>query len=435
MEDILNKKGKFWVVGDEETKFDATLDYDSDYILKTDLDSSLAEKFNEMIIFVGEIDGIPVTLYKSSLSAWYGNLEFMVQYIFKNYDHCNSVSFKNVQFQFDKLNKWISDSAHVINMDKMEICVELQNKQIVLDDFTINLLFDDILNKSTKSPSINFNISYDYNESKDFLDILKDIKILKNFFIFAIYSNINLKELKILLRQDESVQEITVFSKYFTTGSMGYNWYSMLMQYFEIEDSIETIIKNWFNSYFKFKPFFDIYFLNIESNLYAEALLITYVEALEYFMSHNELYDDKFMKSEEYESIFNRFEEFIESLDITDDHKESLKGAVKHGYSYNLRKRLKNLFKKLDKYEVTRELVREYGKPKDFINIVVFTRNYYTHYGDKNKFVKSGGELLLLDFTLRLILDLSLLNELGLSEEYINKILRKKLEYFPKLLE
>ena len=123
MEDILNKKGKFWVVGDEETKFDATLDYDSDYILKTDLDSSLAEKFNEMIIFVGEIDGIPVTLYKSSLSAWYGNLEFMVQYIFKNYDHCNSVSFKNVQFQFDKLNKWISDSAHVINMDKMEICL------------------------------------------------------------------------------------------------------------------------------------------------------------------------------------------------------------------------------------------------------------------------------------------------------------------------
>ena len=71
----------------------------------------------------------------------------MIEYIFKNYDFNQELSFKEIKFQFDKLNKWITDSAYVMNMNQDELSCEIQNKHINLDNFSIDLLFDDILNK------------------------------------------------------------------------------------------------------------------------------------------------------------------------------------------------------------------------------------------------------------------------------------------------
>lgn len=432
MNDITYKKGEFWSVKSEQDKFKGKIYIKNNYIyLKTDLDKSLKENYLKITDLIGKIDDIPVTLHNVHLSCDYDNLIFMVEYLFKNHGSCN-LSFKKVKFKFDYLDNWITNSAYVLNMDKIKSTCEIPNKTLNLEGFTLTLLFDEIINKTSRKPMINFKMLLDYSNAKLFEDILKDIAIVKNFFMFSIYSKINLKEVTMIMENDN---EINIYSNFFIPKDVKiYNWFNVMMQYHEIEDNLENILKNWINSYDTFKPFFDIYFLNVISKLYPEALLITYIESLEFFMRKNELFDDKFMEQEEFEEIFSELNDVIDSLQITDDHKSSLISRIKHGYEYTLRKRLKDLFKKLDKYDVIRELVEEYGKPKNFINIVVFTRNYYTHYGDKNKYVKYGKELMSLNLTLRLIIDLCLLNELKLPEDYINTIIRKKLKYFPKLI-
>lgn len=437
MDEIFNETGEFWIIGNEESKFSGKLISNEHYFLESNLNSALKEDYKNVTTIIGKINGIYVTLYKTHLYNNSNNLGFMIEYIFKNYDFNQELSFKEIKFQFDKLNKWITDSAYVMNMNQVELSCEIQNKHVNLDNFSIDLLFDDILNKKTDNYLINFKILFYYNKFREFEDILKDIEILKNFFTLAIYSKINLIEITILIKdENNSQQEINIFSKHnISNNNVDYNWFDMIIQYHEIERNFGEILQNWFEKYSTFKPFFDIYFLNITSKLYAEALLITYIDSLEYFMSHNDLFDDKFMTPHDYEQIFNKFQTFIESLDIDDDHKTALKNTVEHGYSHTLRKRLKDLFKKLKDYEVLNEIISQYGKPKEFINIVVNTRNYYTHYGNKNQWVASGDKLLILDFTLRLILDLCILNELKLPKNYINNILRKKLTYSLKLLK
>ena len=431
MNNITNKTGKFWS-NESKDKFKGKIYIKNNNIyLKTDLDKSLKENYVKITDLIGKIDDIYVTLHKVHLSNDYDNLIFMVEYLFKNHDS-SDLSFKQVKFKFDNLDEWITNSAYVLNMDKIKASCEIPNKTLNLGKFTLTLLFDDIIPKTSRNPMINFKMLLVYRDDMAFEDILKDIDIVKNFFIFCVYSKINLKEISMIM---ENNCEINVYSNFFIPKDVeNYNWFNVLMQYHEIEADFENILKNWLNSYDTFKPFFDIYFLNVISKLYAEALLITYIESLEFFMRNNELFDDKFMESEEYDGIFNELNEVIDSLQITDNHKSSLISRIRYGYEYTLRKRLKDLFRKLDKYDVTRELVEEYGKPKDFINIVVLTRNYYTHYGDKNQFVKTGKELMSLDLTLRLIIDLCLLNELKLPKNYVNAIIRKKLKYFPRLI-
>lgn len=432
MNDITNKTGEFWSIESGQDKFKGKIYIKNNYIyLKTNLDKSLQENYLKITDLIGKIDDIPVTLHKVHLSCNYDTLIFMAEYLFKNHGSCD-LSFKKVKFKFDYLDDWITNSAYVLNIDKLKATCEIPNKTLNLEDSTLTLLFEDIINKTSRKPMINFKMLLNYSNEKLFEDILKDIDIVKNFFMFSIYSKINLKEVTIIMEND---YEINIYSSFSIRKDVEiYNWFNVIMQYHEIEDDLENILKNWINSYDTFKPFFDIYFLNVISKLYPEALLITYVESLEFFMRKNEIFNDKFMEEEEFKEIFNELNEVIDSLQITDDHKSSLNSRIKYGYEYTLRKRLKDLFKKLDKYEVIRELVGEYGKPNDFINIVVFTRNYYTHYGDKNKYVKYGKELMSLDLTLRLIIDLCLLNELKLPEDYINTIIRKKLKYFPKLI-
>lgn len=158
-----------------------------------------------------------------------------------------------------------------------------------------------------------------------------------------------------------------------------------------------------------------------------ETMFLTYSQALEAFIRKNDNFDKFYMSFDEYDRIKDEFYDCMGNMKLDRDYRRSLKSRIKYGNEYSLRKRLKMLINYLGEYELINVLNDKYhGK---FINYVVDTRNYYTHYGDIGQYKTSGGELLLLTCDLKLLLELCLLHELKLSSDLINLILSKKINY------
>ena len=124
------------------------------------------------------------------------------------------------------------------------------------------------------------------------------------------------------------------------------------------------------------------------------------------------------MGIEEYEDIKNQIIDFIQELIKNEDHKNSLGNKIKFGNEISLRKRLKELINDLKDYEIINKIIDR--KKDKFIGEVVDTRNYYTHYDDSSNFKKDNEKLHILNFKLKILIELIILKELGFYEEFID---------------
>ena len=161
----------------------------------------------------------------------------------------------------------------------------------------------------------------------------------------------------------------------------------------------------------------------MDSNFTAELLFISYTQAIESYIRKSN-YDNFYMDKDEYEWIYKDLKAFINRNQyLSKSHKASLKSRVKFGNEHSLRKRLKDLVESLDEFLLIDYLNDKYEQ--NFVNIVIENRNYYTHYDKKDDLVKSGIKLVLLTLDLRLLLELCILKEMGISKELIDKNLKK----------
>jgi hypothetical protein len=103
---------------------------------------------------------------------------------------------------------------------------------------------------------------------------------------------------------------------------------------------------------------------------------------------------------------------------LDQEFQERLKSAVRYGYQFSLRTRLKSLFAKLS--DKTKEaVVRE--KRQTFINDTVRVRNYLTHFDetDRPDIVDNVQGIYNLNQRLRALLVVLLLTYLGVPEEVV----------------
>lgn len=82
---------------------------------------------------------------------------------------------------------------------------------------------------------------------------------------------------------------------------------------------------------------------------------------------------------------------------------------------------MKDLIAYLKDYDIIREITSE--KPNKFIEDVINNRNYYDENSD---FKKDIGKLITLNFKLKLLIELCILNELDFNDEFIESKLKIK---------
>jgi hypothetical protein len=190
--------------------------------------------------------------------------------------------------------------------------------------------------------------------------------------------------------------------------------HEMKLPFTKLAGDTEALFRSWFTNERALEPVYDLLvgtIYNSQQSVYTTFL--TLAHAVESF--HRRVCGGAYTSESNYEPIRNSLWAAIPP-DLADDFQGRLKNAVKYGYQYSLRTRLRGLLKTLDERTIE-AIVRE--KPQGFISLVVAVRNYLTHYdeGDKPTIVDDPVGVHNLNERLRGLLTVLLLTHLGVPEK------------------
>jgi hypothetical protein len=126
---------------------------------------------------------------------------------------------------------------------------------------------------------------------------------------------------------------------------------------------------------------------------------------------------------EDYANVRYVLEKAIPDWVEKEHHEKSLKSRIKYGNEFSLRTRLNKIFA-----EYQENLIEFIENKNAFIEKVIDTRNYLTHYDKKEK-AAIGEELDPIIQKLKILLKICLLTELGFSSEEIKKLFSRNKRY------
>lgn len=188
----------------------------------------------------------------------------------------------------------------------------------------------------------------------------------------------------------------------------------MNLSFRELANHSDHLFGSWFTNETLFNPVYDL-LVGTYGRQSERTKFRALAQALESF--HRGAYGGVYVSVDEYEPIRETLCSAIPP-GIDKDFQDRLKAAVKYGYQYSLRTRLKLLLQKL-RDQTKEALLGE--KPQTFIDLTVRVRNYLTHFDEAEKpaVVDDTTHMYNLNQRLRALLIVLLLTYLGVPEEKI----------------
>lgn len=181
-----------------------------------------------------------------------------------------------------------------------------------------------------------------------------------------------------------------------------------------IKNDVGGFIEKWFANSEKLKPVYTLLTATYYNRqMYVESEFLTLMQAIETF--HRRELGGKYLAESDYEEYYAEMVKALPSS-TPSDLKERLKQYLRHGNELSLRKRIVQLTDGLS--ADTRKKIAE--NIDEFVEKLVATRNYLTHYEkQKGEVIKSIEEYFHMNAKLTAILSLLLLKRIGLREEEI----------------
>ena len=171
------------------------------------------------------------------------------------------------------------------------------------------------------------------------------------------------------------------------------------------EDELKPMLNEFFADYFS-------------PSAYLQDRFMATVRVIESF--HRRTSENYYMPEEEYlKGLFKTFMEPVQDArrqcKISDSFRDRLKSQLRYGSEYALRKRLNDLFALHGEKFLTLFVDEE---QRTFVNHVVDTRNWFTHFDEKlkHKAIRGGKELSYLNLRLQLFTVALLLRYIGLPQ-------------------
>jgi ApeA N-terminal domain 1 len=182
----------------------------------------------------------------------------------------------------------------------------------------------------------------------------------------------------------------------------------------QIKEQFEEVIQEWFKKAELLEPIYILYFGTLYApGAYLHQRFLTLVQAVEAY--HRRVKGTTDLPEEDHKK---RCEAILQS--VPEKHQEWVKQKLQHSNEVSLRRRLNML---VDEHL---SVLSEHIKKRDFVNDVVNTRNYLTHYDKslENKAAKML-QLFCLCEKLKTLIEVCLLSELGFSREKIKSMMQK----------
>jgi len=378
------------------------------------------------------IPGIPT-------SSFHANLVF----IGAHFHRLEDIKFKSMSVHYLHLEEWANISGFDENLWDKEGVLTVRYKSP--EPFQANI--SDELKISIKSQATEMSLSVapkqatikekteikvETSEDKPFEDYRKIMAHIQNFLTLAVTE----------LVHPTAIQGITSLNEEMMNNKTHYPPVKivyrlpdipkppktllesdMLFTFGDISDRFEVFLKKWFEKADLLQPVYDLYFGTLYNpHMYLEHRFLSLIQAIESL--HRRIHGGQYLPNEEYKDVYNALLSAIPDR-VPTELKERLKEYLKYGNELSLRQRLKGVF---DKYHETLNAFIE--DKKAFIQKVVDTRNYLTHYDeDLEERAASGADLYHLTQKLKLLLEICLLTELGFSSAEIKGLFSRNRRY------
>jgi hypothetical protein len=437
----LQYSGEWWSPTSPENKIHGSLIFNQDKGARLTLDARLDSEptiinglasDNTKITLDGCIQNISeLAAILKIPSEFYAHQVYVGTHFTKHED----IKFSFLYCHFANLNEWIMKNGFSFEKDTFtDLTIRYQNPSNISISINpeLNLLIDFWCPYSLKKHSeINLKqvarIQFRPTQSKtiDYYSVL--VKHFRNFLCFATQETVFTKELSGFISDESPKTEIKIFYQLDSPVDIDIDAYNSLFNFKDIENKFENCLQNWFNKYADIEPVCQLYFGSLYGRfVYLNLKFLSLVQAVE-------AYHRRFLLNEELlpEEHAKRITSILSKAPT--EHLEWLKTKLKYSNEPSLRRRLSSIFKKFA------PLTNIIPNEDFFINKVVATRNYMTHYDLALKTERAADkELVLITEELRAIVEMCLLNELGFTlEETRNLITRfyeQKIKYYQSLL-
>lgn len=453
--DKFEYKGIWWLPDKPEKQISGTLRFTPNEGAILDLIGSFKDikDINKMLepeIILGiSSNGKNITLHKCFetksganlpgllTSSFYANEVFVGAHFQKSED----IKFRELSIRYSYLDGWVNISGFDIQYpDKKEVVIKYKQPEPIQASISedckifidITYLTHSIVQKETSIKQKTY-IKIEHSIEKSLDEYRGIMRNIQNFLSLGItepvypLAIIGITEANKQIINDRPYNPpIEIYYRLPEISKAPRTLYphDMLFTFKDISDRFEIFLKNWFEKANTLGPVYDLYFGTLYNpRMYLQHQFLSLIQAIEAY--HRRKFEGKYLSDDDYEPIYEKLKEFISKLAIEPSFKEALNSKLNYGNEYSLRKRLKDLFEKY------KEVVNNFIKDKDiFINKVVDTRNYLTHY-DKNLKEKAvdGEQLYYVTQQLKIVIMICLLSELGFNFKEIKNLLARNRRY------
>ena len=388
---------------------------------------------------VGIIDGGLITLddcfYGDPIGHWLGETPTSIihahfAFIGYHFGEGEDVTLSRLTFSVEGLDDWLSISG--IHMDHVYDGRELGTsiihfrppKEIVLNlpdgielrftfqAFATGRIFSPITEAGIRQKAYISLTSKRLRPINDFLELAFK---LQNFLSFAIDETVSLDSVVGYMTQEKGGYEASTQVYYqslpYSETKPKIHGRNMLFLYGNVESELEDILDGWLKNYKTSEPAFNLYFTSKSgAHKYLDGNFLSLVQGIETLHRRN---------SQETPMPEDEFSNLVDAMlrNVPDDKKELMKGRLKYANELSLRNRLREMIKPFEKF------FGDNDERRSFIDKVVSTRNYLTHY-DSELVSKaaSGNDLWMLYTKLEALFQLHFLRLIGIKDESISAI-------------
>ena len=431
-------EGDWWFPESPERKVKGKLKFDpkegaSLYLVGSKEDLATIVGISKPEIILGfSTDGKKITLYDSLLSKSSvhvpGMIEqwFYVTYVFvgTHFHKAEDIKFKSANIRFSYLDDWVDVSGFKIGLLKKggySIRYKLPKdfRAKISNDLKVNISF------GAKYPALYGVQKEVYAKQEAWIRIIpSEVKTLE-YFLLAIHHIQDFLTLVIsepvyplyikadIESEELAVSFVNIFYRLPRIADISRTLYpqEMLFAFEDISKQFGFLLRNWFRKRELLSSVSDLYLgVLYAGEIYLNNEFLNLVQAIESYhrrtMKNYELPEAEHKK---------RVAEILNA--VSSEHRRWLKEELKYSNEPNLRKRLRGILE--SSQMVSDELITN---KKLFINKIVDTRNYLTHFDPilEEKAAKNE-ELFKFTLKLKILLQFCLLKEIGLSFELIKK--------------
>jgi len=216
-----------------------------------------------------------------------------------------------------------------------------------------------------------------------------------------------------LYADDDEHGSLVYYNRHNSNPSKDYGPIDFLLRLTDVENYFSDILYVWLTKREKIQHAVNIFFSSLrEPGSFLESRFLPMIQALEVYARADER--QTYIDPKEYADTRPRIESAIPT-DIDKELRSAIVSKLLYANEYSLRRRLRQLIGTL-KPETKKLFCRD---EKDFIEGVIATRNYLTHYSNDSCRILKGGDLHWATVKLRTMFQIILLKWIGLPETLI----------------